>query len=166
MELVALICTPKSPACLHCPIQQECRAFHEGVQDKLPIKQRKKKQRTVRYFVLLLKNKEGNIAIEQRPDQGLLANMWQFPMIPWTVVNEEELTQFVQRKYGIKIKVKRELGHVSHVFSHKIWDLTIMEACCLDNKPITENASLLFLTEEMLQNYPFSVSHLKVKQFI
>ena len=30
MELGALICTPKSPLCLFCPVQDNCEAFHEG----------------------------------------------------------------------------------------------------------------------------------------
>lgn len=43
MELGALICTPKSPACLFCPVQEQCSAFAEGVQEELPIKKKAKK---------------------------------------------------------------------------------------------------------------------------
>src|SRR5699024_5588643 len=32
MELGALICTPKAPMCMFCPVQQHCQAFAEGIQ--------------------------------------------------------------------------------------------------------------------------------------
>ncbi|WP_081988524.1 A/G-specific adenine glycosylase, partial [Halobacillus sp. BBL2006] len=44
MELGALICTPKTPSCMLCPIQEQCRAFEEGIETELPIKSSKKKQ--------------------------------------------------------------------------------------------------------------------------
>ena len=45
MELGALICTPTSPSCLLCPVRDHCHAFHEGVQNELPIKTKKNKTR-------------------------------------------------------------------------------------------------------------------------
>src|SRR5690625_675231 len=82
MEIGALICSPKKPACLLCPIQVHCRAFQNGVAETLPVKMKKKKQRELTYYVLILRDKSENIAIQQRPNEGLLANMWQFPMVP------------------------------------------------------------------------------------
>ena len=32
MELGALICIPKNPACLLCPVREHCRGYAEGVQ--------------------------------------------------------------------------------------------------------------------------------------
>lgn len=43
MELGALICTPKSPACLICPVHEHCRAFEQGRQRELPVKEKKQK---------------------------------------------------------------------------------------------------------------------------
>lgn len=49
MELGALVCTPKSPACMLCPIQKHCVAFTEGIQQELPVKTKAKKQKTINY---------------------------------------------------------------------------------------------------------------------
>ena len=38
MELGALICTPKSPKCLVCPVMEHCTARFEGKEESLPIK--------------------------------------------------------------------------------------------------------------------------------
>ena len=78
----ALICTPKKPLCLHCPVKEMCRALEVGETDLLPVKLKKKKQRLESYIVLIIKDKQGRIAIEKRPENGLLANMWQFQC--WT----------------------------------------------------------------------------------
>lgn len=164
MELGALVCTPKSPACLLCPVQEECRAFHEGIQETLPVKLKQKKQRTVFYDVLLLKDESGKIAIEQRPNNGLLANMWQFPMIEKST--REELVQAVRKKYGIRIEEGIERGHVRHVFSHKIWDLTVLEATAMKSADDARESALRFISPKELDTYPFSVSHLKIKELL
>ena len=54
MELGALICTPKSPLCLFCPVQDNCEAFHEGTTEDLPIKTKniKRKLSIKKYFLL------------------------------------------------------------------------------------------------------------------
>ena len=54
MELGALICTPKSPLCLFCPVQDNCEAFHEGTTEDLPIKTKNIKKKTInqKYFLL------------------------------------------------------------------------------------------------------------------
>src|SRR5699024_2630430 len=76
MELGALICTPRKPLCLHCPVNTMCRAHEVGETDRLPIKLKKKKQRIENYTVLVIQDENGHVAIEKRPDKGLLANMW------------------------------------------------------------------------------------------
>jgi A/G-specific adenine glycosylase len=37
MELGALVCTPRAPMCLVCPVASECRARALGLQDDLPV---------------------------------------------------------------------------------------------------------------------------------
>ena len=161
MELGALICTPRSPACLLCPVQEECRAFHEGIQEKLPVKQKNKKQKTVAYNVLLLHDENENIGIEQRPSEGLLANMWQFPMISCHL---DVLEEMFQKEYGLEIKRKKKIGKVKHVFSHKVWELTVYEAVV--QHAGFEKSALHFVSQSELERYPFSVSHLKIKEFL
>lgn len=43
MELGAVICTPKSPSCLLCPVREHCSAFAEGCEKELPVKSKKEK---------------------------------------------------------------------------------------------------------------------------
>lgn len=160
MELGALICTPKSPACLHCPVQTDCRAFEKGMEQKLPVKLKKKKQKEVSYIVLLIRNDKGEIAIEQRPSEGLLANMWQFPMMEGN--HTHTLETLAEKQLQCALEIGEQVGEVRHVFSHLIWNLTVYEARCLDE---CEN-SITFVKEAQLDAYPFSVSHVKIRSFL
>ena len=162
MELGALICTPTSPACLLCPVQTECRAFAEGMEEQLPIKLKKKKQRVEPYTVLLVQNEEGKVAIEQRPNQGLLASMWQFPMTEKHIMDADLLKESLDERYSISVEVEKKLGEIRHIFSHIIWELDVYAA-----KTNTEAAEQLrFVSVDELADYPFSVSHLKIREWL
>lgn len=162
MELGATVCTPRNPICLHCPVREHCKAFEQGVQTDLPIKNKAKKQRVEQYTLILLKNNSGEVAIEQRPNEGLLANMWQFPMVRTDQVKEENLEEWFYAAYGLRIKQQVKHLEFKHVFSHIIWDLTVIDA-----KLIKEDAhELNFVKKEKLAKFPFSVSHIKAMPYI
>ena len=78
MELGALVCTPKNPLCLFCPVQDNCSAFKEGTVLDLPVKLKHKEENDSATCVLL-RNAKGEYLIEQRQER-LLNGMWQFPM--------------------------------------------------------------------------------------
>ena len=161
MEIGALICSPKKPACLHCPLREYCKAFETGLVDQLPVKGKQKKQKVIDYYAVILKNEDGQVAIVQRPSKGLLANMWQFPMIPKENVR---VNDWLENDYHVPMQLSEELGHVKHVFSHLIWNLHIYEA----NVTWTEEnkKSFTFVNIADLDAYPFSVSHQKIKALL
>ncbi|WP_186576710.1 A/G-specific adenine glycosylase [Aquibacillus kalidii] len=164
MELGALICTPKSPSCLLCPVQEHCKAFENGIQEQLPVKSKAKKQKHVQYFSYIIKDKYDNYLVEQRPDSGLLANLWQFPMVPSAEVDVEHATQWISQVYGIEISVGTKLKSIKHVFSHLTWDIQVFEATC-ESGSLT-GARAQFIPLNQLTDYPFPVSHQKIREQI
>ena len=58
MELGALVCTPKNPLCLFCPVQDNCSAFKEGTVLDLPVKL-KHKEETIQQHVFYLEMQKG-----------------------------------------------------------------------------------------------------------
>ncbi|MFZ3578002.1 A/G-specific adenine glycosylase [Virgibacillus sp. DJP39] len=164
MELGATVCTPKNPACMLCPVQQHCQAFAEGIEKELPIKSKAKKQKTIPYIVLLIKNKQNSYLIEKRPNEGLLANLWQFPMISLSEMGFNEIPNYFEKEYGIKVQLNREVGKVKHIFSHIIWQLELHEATSINTQTAVSDAQ--FVNKEEMDSYPFSVSHQKVMQYI
>lgn len=92
MELGALICTPKSPGCLICPVMTHCAARLAGREKELPIKSKAKPPRPELRLAALIEGsgeQAGRILVRQRPDQGLLARMWELPHILSSVAEQE-----------------------------------------------------------------------------
>lgn len=165
MDLGATICTPKSPTCMLCPVQEHCQAFALGVEEHLPIKSKAKKNKVMPYLALILRNEKGEIAIEQRPENGLLANLWQFPMVPIHEMDFEHVENWVYANYGIRMKLDKKHGDIKHVFSHLTWLLEVFEAKVLENTKENES-KMRFVSIEELEEYPFPVSHQKIMEFL
>lgn len=143
MDLGASVCTPKQPDCNNCPLSKFCYAYKTDTQEKYPVKTKKESPKDVYYFVAVIENAVGELLIVQRPTQGLLANMWHFPleevskvaflemkekMTPQNqqgdlfLVAEEEVEPFPEFPV---VWQKRHLGEVTHVFSHLKWHLLL-----------------------------------------
>ncbi|MBJ6362811.1 A/G-specific adenine glycosylase [Paenibacillus sp. GCM10012307] len=91
MELGALVCTPKSPGCLTCPVMVHCQGRLVGKENVLPIKTKAKPPREERRLVALIEGSGSNVGkvlVRQRPETGLLAQMWELPHLL-----EEEVVQ-------------------------------------------------------------------------
>lgn len=163
MELGALICTPKNPMCMLCPVQEHCQAYANGIEEQLPIKTKLKKQPTIPYVALLINNKCDQYIIEQRPSTGLLANLWQFPMVPIGEIGTDHIESWFYNEYGMKITLKEKLGQLKHTFSHLIWDLTIYNAKMITHE---HDNRLHFVSKKELRSYPFPTSHLNMMKFL
>ncbi len=119
MELGATICTPKNPSCPKCPIKNTCLGRRLNIQHELPIK--KKKDPTPHYDIGAgVVRHDGKILISQRPLNGLLGGLWEFP--GGKKEPGESLKETVQREIeeelGIKVVVGKKLAEIDHTYSH------------------------------------------------
>ena len=83
---------------------------------KLPKRQRKQEDRTV--FVLCCQDR---YAIEKRPSQGLLADLWQFPNCSGHLTAEEAIAWCEARQMhptDLQMQLDRH-----HIFTHIRWDM-------------------------------------------
>ena len=151
MELGALICTPTSPKCLLCPVREYCMAYNEGDPEKLPVKSKKVKMKHLTYDVFVCEDSEGRILMEQRPEEGLLASMWQFPMM------EHETDQALfETTYKVQVSKQQELVTFKHVFSHLTWHVS---SYYIQSEP---SHSGQWFTREQIELLPMPVPMLKI----
>jgi A/G-specific adenine glycosylase len=80
MELGALICTPRRPSCLVCPVASLCEARRLGLQDQIPIVPPKPPVRLVSETCVVLLH-ESQVLILKRSATGLWEQFWEFPTI-------------------------------------------------------------------------------------
>lgn len=156
MELGAIICTPTKPKCLLCPVREYCSAFYEGVQEELPIKTINKKTKLHKMKAVVIQRNDGKILLEKRPTKGLLANMWQFPMVelPTSTHTVEEV---VELDYGVEIQKGKELIAFKHIFSHLVWEIESFEAKLMNEKKISLNSQWYSIEEVNDQPMPIPV---------
>lgn len=72
MELGAMICTPRNPSCLICPVRKECVALATGRVDELPRPKEKKATRELSIALYLIRDRKGRVLM--RRESGPLMN--------------------------------------------------------------------------------------------
>ena len=122
MELGELICIPGNPRCENCPIQEQCQALAEGKQTVLPLRVPKTKKKSEERYVLIAENEE-KVLLTKRPEQGLLAGLWEYPNVVAESVQEAE-EKFLQ-EYGLEVSLTEAIGQAEHVFTHIRWKMQV-----------------------------------------
>ena len=141
MELGALICLPNGkPKCQICPLSVLCVAHTENLTDEIPVKTPKKGRKIEKKTVFILRC--GNkIALQKRPSEGLLADLWEFPNLPGEMSEKEASEAFNA------LSVHR-LSDSTHIFTHIEWHMIGYELKVANN-----GESYTWLTaEEVLRN--------------
>lgn len=80
MELGALVCLPREPACELCPLASRCLARAEDRVDEFPRRGRRPETIPVEAVVLAVCRGESWL-LERRPARGRMAGLWQMPTI-------------------------------------------------------------------------------------
>ena len=162
MELGALVCTPTSPKCLLCPVREYCTAFNEGNPEELPVKTKKVKTKSLHYDVFVVQNEKGQFLLEKRPETGLLANMWQFPMFEQNSKAEHTNESLLSTNYRVALINREKLFTFKHIFSHLVWHMDSYIIGVKQKGEAQENG--LWFTEEEMQKLPMPVPMQKIWQ--
>jgi len=82
MELGAVVCRPRSPACARCPLQALCLGRERGTVEERPARTRRGAVREVDVAVLVAVSgppRAWRFFLRKRRERGLLEGMWEFP---------------------------------------------------------------------------------------
>lgn len=121
MELGATVCIPNgTPLCGECPWEQLCLAKKQGRINELPVKSKAKARKIEKRTVFILRDGD-KVAIRKRPDQGLLAGLYELPNIEGSFDIEEVASKVKQMQY-VPIRIQ-ELAEAKHIFSHIEWHM-------------------------------------------
>jgi A/G-specific adenine glycosylase len=172
MELGALVCTPQSPSCQHCPVQSCCSSFAKQTQLNYPVKT-KKKQSPLHKMVAGVLMQDNQVLIRQRPSEGLLARLYEFPNLEWEEDPQKAICQHLFNAYQLKAYPLKTLESVSHVFTHLKWEITVY-LLAIENDRYAEEGEhqtekgehqrekSLWVRLSDLEQYAFPVSHQKI----
>lgn len=157
MELGALICSPRSPDCDHCPLSAGCAAFHTGQTGKIPYRPPKRKIPVFNVSIAVILD-QGRFLIQKRPSKGHLAGMWEFP--GGKIENGESPRQAVIREcreeLNTSIKIMKELKTVSHTYTHFKIKLNVFLCAIKRGQPKGMNRQpIQWITINQIETYPF-----------
>jgi A/G-specific adenine glycosylase len=152
MDIGATICLPGTPDCGRCPLQRHCKAYHQGEPELLPRMQKKKPPREVPVAVLLLTH-QGRVLVQQR-QQALLRGLYTYVLLE--DVEGQQEAQMHLRCWGLLHATLRELATARHIFTHRIWQMTLYHAELTEAE--TGQAMLphgQWVTAEQMHTLPF-----------
>ena len=157
MELGEVICIPNGkPLCEECPLSHLCLAHKEGREMELPKKAEKKKRRIEKKTVLVFRQGD-RIGIVRRPNQGLLAGMWEFPSKEGHLTMQQ-VKEYLSETVSCEVTVKR-LKSGKHIFSHVEWHMRGYEIILPEGKPQDVVHGLLLCDlSEVQEKYPIPVA--------
>ena len=122
MELGATVCVPNGePKCDICPVRERCLGRQRGTALALPVKKAKKKRRVEEKTVYLLL-RGGKAALRQRPAEGLLASLWEFPNVEGAL--DEKRAAEPLAAWGLTAKAWTKKLTARHIFTHVEWHMT------------------------------------------
>lgn len=142
MDLGAMVCTPKAPACPTCPLKACCLALQRGVQEQRPVQARRPAlpHHTVTAAVI---QRSGAVLIARRPQHGLLAGLWEFP--GGKQKDGETLPECLKREICeellAEIWVGEEVGVYRHAFTHFRITLHAFRCMLMGDEPHPVEAS-------------------------
>lgn len=158
MDFGAIQCTPQSPVCNRCPLQDKCLSYALKQVSNRPVKQGKTVVKS-RFFNYLYISHKGNTWIQQRTGNDIWRNLFEFILIETPEeVSFEKLIQTSEYKNIISdagmITIVRDPILKKHVLSHRIINACFYTLQIEKESPALEQFKKIEISE--LEQYAIS----------
>ena len=165
MDLGATICRRRQPNCDACPWQSTCLAYNKGIQEQIPMTEPASPLPHKRIAVAVIRNDQGEILIDRRPQEGLLGGLWEFPggKIEADETIEDCIRREILEEIGLAIAVEEHLITLDHAYTHFRITLTAHFCRYLGGTPqAIECQEVRWVKVEDLEQYPFPKANSKI----
>ncbi|MEO6251681.1 MAG: A/G-specific adenine glycosylase [Ferruginibacter sp.] len=124
MDFGAVICKPKNPLCIQCPLQTKCSAFLQNKIHLLPVKLGKLIKKN-RWFYYLIVEHEGKLYVRKRGAKDIWENLYEFILLEAPKLLTVENIKLTELFKDIVRKNKIEIRDVSEVYRQQLTHQTI-----------------------------------------
>ena len=126
MDLGATVCLPKKPACLVCPVRQDCAAAEAGDPQRYPVRTRTLKRSSQAIWLLWVQSADGAVWLDKRPTPGVWAGLHCLPLFD----SEDTLVERIPVELRDRLHA---LPVFTHVLTHKdlylhTWQLRVPDS--------------------------------------
>lgn len=139
MDFGATLCTRSDPACVLCPLQEDCVALREGRIHELPQAKPGKPLPERRTLMLVLRDEQGRVLLVRRPPTGIWSGLWSLP----EAADHDEAREFLARHAENDFEANTPLASFDHSFSHYrlqiaplLWERAKTSARISDNEDL------------------------------
>ncbi|WP_206861275.1 A/G-specific adenine glycosylase [Lysobacter changpingensis] len=146
MDLGATLCTRADPACVLCPLQEDCVARREGRTAELPTPKPGKTPPQKYAHVLWAEDAQGRILMLRRPPTGIWASLWTLPQADDADAARGWFDQHLSGDYASA----RALPPIDHAFSHYKLQLQPLRLRAEARSWIGDNDDLRWVAREEL----------------
>lgn len=164
MELGATVCSPRKPRCTECPVVSYCAAQSDDP-ERFPNKRQKEKVPHHDIAVGVLKNQDGELFIQRRPETGLLGGLWEFP--GGKREEGESIQEACQRELkeelGIDVQVGELITSIPHAYSH--FKITLHAFNCdieAGDPASSTDLPIAWIAADQLEKYAFPRANRKL----
>lgn len=153
MDLGAMICVPRKPACDRCPVGSLCEARKAGREGVLPVNIKNTAKSDIYFITAILKKGDRYFMIKNEKD-GLLQGLYGF--VQYEVESPVSFEEAFYEEYGLNVRLTEYVKEVRHVFSHRVWHMNVYYG------EITDEARDHLYTAREVLSLPVSTAHQKV----
>lgn len=163
MEFGALVCTPKNPSCVLCPLQTLCRAYRIGTVDQRPVPGKKEVIIPIEMACGVIRH-QGRYYIQQRRNDDVWPGLWEFPggRLEKGETPEEAAIREIYEETELAVEASVLLQTVRHSYTR--YRVTLHAYACRLSESILEPVLhaadyYQWVLPEKLAEYPFPAGH-------
>ena len=114
MDLGATLCTRSKPRCTHCPLSNDCQAYHSDSVTRYPGKKAKKTLPVKEVIMPIITNDRGEVLLEKRPPVGIWGGLWSLP----ECLDDKTFRQMITTSINDAGVSLARLPKLKHSFTH------------------------------------------------
>lgn len=179
MELGSLVCIPKNPRCLCCPVADLCPTFAQGLQERIPAPKPKKQITPLEHGTIILRNNRRVLVRQNQPGEWW-EGLWDFPRARIELDSEliqekpvagsktsrrldqgivdlvgEKTCSALQREFNLTCEVTEFLRTLKHGVTRYSITLYCFEGLLTSNS-LPKSRSWKWVTTKELENIPLT----------
>ena len=170
MELGQQVCVPQNPRCLICPLRTPCLARQRGTQLERPVRPPRKATPHFDVVAAIIwrdgaPTREGEFLIAQRPLDGLLGGLWEFPggKVEPGETSADALRREIREELALDVRPGAFVVEVAHAYTHFRITLRAFHADYaggnVEHLGVADHA---WVTLDDLERYAFAVTDRKI----
>ncbi len=139
MELGALICDPVYPKCTKCPLVNDCIAYKEEKQSKIPVRIKRQTVKTLKMSTFIIEC-HSEVLLQKRSNESMMKNLFGYPTVNvFSKTGAQKEIKRILTSLGIQRKFSfQQIGIVSHEYSHQKWNSKVYFVEIMDKKSYTK----------------------------